>query len=224
MNGAGDGRTGVLGGTFNPVHIGHLCAAEAAAEALGLERVLFVPCADPPHKSHANDDALAPAKARLGWLRAAVEDNPRFAVDSLEIDREGVSYSVDTLRALGERLAPARPVFLIGEDAFRLIGSWRQPREVFRLAHLAVMTRPPREPGRLADWIPEDARADLEPAPDGESARHREGTWLRRVAIPALDVSSSDIRARIREGRSVRYLLPEAVRQEVLASGAYARK
>lgn len=214
---------GMFGGTFNPIHIGHLRAAEEVAESLGLARVLFVPCAEPPHKSAASEDVIAPARLRLAWVEAAVAGNPRFGVDALEIERGGASYSVDTLRAVAPRLAPERPVFLIGHDAFALLGSWREPRELFRLAHFAVTTRPPAPSGSLADWLPEELRGEFEVAPDGRSARHRSaGTWTRLVEISALDVSASDIRARLRAGRSVRYLLPEAIHQAVLESGVYA--
>ena len=212
--------TGVFGGTFNPIHIGHLRAAEEVAEALELAKVLFVPSAEPPHKE---EHALAPAALRLEWVRAAVEGNPRFEVDPLEVERGGASYSVDTLRVLGERLAPERPAFIIGHDAFVEIGSWREPQALFDLANFAVMTRPPAVAGRLADWLPRVAARCFELGDDGV-ARHREaGTWVRLVEIPALDISASDIRARLREGRSVRYLVPEAIRRAVLESGVYAR-
>jgi nicotinate-nucleotide adenylyltransferase len=217
-------RLGVFGGTFDPIHVGHLRAAEEAAEALGLERVVFVPSAAPPHKHRRSGDPLAPAASRLAWVRLAVDGNPRFEVDPLEIERGGPSFSVDTLRSIGAQVAPERPVFLIGEDAFAELGTWREPEKVLTLAHFAVLTRPPLRRGPLADGLSPALRADLELAADGHSARHRSaGTWIRRVEITALDVSASDLRARLRQGRSVRYLLPEAVRAAVLASGAYGR-
>jgi nicotinate-nucleotide adenylyltransferase len=220
-------RIGVYGGTFNPIHVGHLRAAEEVAEALGLERVLFVPSAVPPHKPDAPHAGIASAEERLAWVRLAIEDNPRFAADPIEVERGGASYLVDTLAALRERLARtqrgAELVFLVGSDAFAEMGAWRAPRELFRLAHYAVIVRPPLRRGSLAEWLPDAVRGDLELAPDGRSGRHREaGTWLRLVEIAGFDVSSSDVRQRLQEGRSVRYLLPEAVRLAVLASGAYA--
>ncbi len=216
-------RTGVYGGTFNPIHLGHLRAAEEVAEALGLNRVLFVPSAEPPHKAPGAHDPLAPAELRLAWVRRAVADNPRFEADDLEIARGGASYSVDTLRNLGEQLAPERPVFLIGHDAFVEIGSWREPEALFELAHFAVTTRPPVRGGTLPEWLPPGMRATFELGADGQTARHRDaGTWVRLVEISALDVSASDIRARVRERRSVRYLVPEPIRREVLESGVYA--
>jgi nicotinate-nucleotide adenylyltransferase len=215
----------MIGGTFNPIHVGHLRAAEEVVDALGLERMLFVPSAEPPHKTARVGDPIAPARERLAWVRIAIEGNPAFGVDDLEIERGGRSYAVDTLSVLAERLAPGRPVFLIGHDAFVEVGTWREPERLFELAHWAVITRPPVTGGSLADWLPKRVRDDIELAPDGLSGAHRRAdTWIRLLEIPALDISASEIRARLRAGRSVRYLLPEAVRKAVLESGAYAAR
>ena len=212
---------GICGGTFNPIHVGHLRAAEEVAEALDLERVLFVPSAQPPHKAEDPGDPIAPAELRLAWVRLAIEGNPRFAVDPIEVERGGASYLVDTLRALRRR-EDGELVFLVGCDAFAEMGTWREPRELFRLASYAVTTRPPVRAGRLGDWLPDVVKEDVALAADGRSGRHRAApTWLRLVEITGFDVSSSDVRWRLREGRSVRYLLPEAVRRAVLESGAY---
>jgi len=217
-------RTGVLGGTFNPIHVAHLRAAEEIALALDLERVLFVPSARPPHKAEDPSDPIAPPDARLAWVRSAVADNPRFAVDTLEIDRAGTSYLVDTLAAIAERTAPERPVFLLGTDAFRDLATWRAPERLLALAHFAVATRPPLGAASLSEWLPASLAAPFEMADDGQSARHGEaGTWIQLVEITALDVSASAIRAAIRSGRSVRYLLPESIHDAVLASGCYTK-
>jgi nicotinate-nucleotide adenylyltransferase len=217
-------RVGIFGGTFNPIHVGHLRAAEEVVEALDLERLIFVPCAEPPHKRGAATDPIAPAEARLAWVRLAVEGNEHFGVDPLEVERGGPSYSVDTLRAIGLHTRPELPVFVLGQDAFTEVGTWREPAALFSLAHFAVITRPPVAKGSLADWLPEAVRGEVELAPDGLSGRHLgAGTWLRVVEITALDVSASDIRRRLREGRSVRYLLPEGVRHAVSESGVYGQ-
>jgi nicotinate-nucleotide adenylyltransferase len=134
---AGAGLLGVFGGTFNPIHLGHLRAAEQVVEILGLDRMLFVPAADPPHK---REEALAPAELRLAWVRRAVAGNKRFEVDALELGRRGPSFSVDTLREIGARVAPKRPVFVIGCDALAELGSWREPETILRLLL--------RQPGR----------------------------------------------------------------------------
>jgi nicotinate-nucleotide adenylyltransferase len=216
-------RVGIFGGTFNPIHLGHLRAAEELREALDLERVVFVPAAQPPHKGGDAGGPIAPAAERLRWVRSAVEGYPRFEVDPLEIDRGGPSYSVDTLRAIGARTAPDLPVFALGCDAFAELDTWREPRTLFSLAHFAVMTRPPVRCGSLADWLPECVRDDVEVSADGLSGRHRAAaTWIRLLPIFALDISSSEIRARIRAGRSVRFLVPEAVREAVERNPLYA--
>lgn len=220
--GAAPSRVGIYGGTFNPIHLGHLRAAEEVAEALELERVLFVPSATPPHKLEEPGDAIAPAADRFAWVRLATQDNPRFGVDDVEVARGGTSFLVDTLAALRAKLA-AELVFLVGSDAFAEMGAWRAPRELFRLAHYAVIARPPLRDGHLARWLPEAVRDDVEIAADGRSGRHRSaGTRIWLVEIAGLAVSSSEIRRRLQAGRSVRYLLPEPVHRAVLASGAYA--
>ena len=216
-------RIGLFGGTFNPIHLGHLRAAEEVAEKLDLERVVFLPSAEPPHKQES-EEVIASARDRLQWVRLAIQGNPRFDLDPIELDRRGPSYSVDTLRALqgGARQEP--PVFVIGLDAFAEIDSWREPEALFSLASFAVLTRPPAERSTLADCLPRSA-AGLELAPDGSSARHPSApTWVRLVEITALDISSTDVRARLRAGLSVRYLVPEAVREAILESGVYATK
>ena len=215
-------QVGLFGGTFNPIHLGHLRAAEEVAEALALERMVFVPSAQPPHKLPNGGDALAPANLRLAWVNAAIANNPRFAVDTLELEREGPSYSVDTLRSYATMLEPARCVFVIGQDAFVELGSWREPEALLELSHFAVTTRPPRGKGSLETWLPHGLAHQVEFAHDGLSARHRSAkTWIRTIEISSLEISSSDIRARLRAGRSVRYLLPDEIHDAVVQSRVY---
>jgi nicotinate-nucleotide adenylyltransferase len=204
--------------------MGHLRAAEEVAEVLGLERVIFVPSAQPPHKRASEEDPIAPAAERLAWVRAAVAGNSIFAVDALEVERGGSSFAVETLRSIGRKTAPELPVFIIGHDAFANLGTWREPEALLTLAHFAVTTRPPVAQGSLAEWLPSVYKEVVEIAPDGLSGRHRAaGTWIRLIEISVLDIASSDIRTRLREGRSVRYLIPDAVYDAVVHSGAYTR-
>ncbi len=213
-------RVGILGGTFNPIHLGHLRAAEEVAEELELARMLFVPAADPPFKGHG-EVALAPARERAGWVEAALRGNPRFELCELELERPGPSYTADTLQQLARELTPAELVFVIGQDAFAELDSWREPETLTALAHFAVMTRPPGG-GDLASWLPAGLRDSYTLDPTGESARHRRsGTWVRRIAISALDISATDLRRRVRERRSIRYLVPETVRAAIEACEAY---
>ncbi|RMG85566.1 MAG: nicotinate-nucleotide adenylyltransferase [Candidatus Dadabacteria bacterium] len=199
------GGIGVFGGTFNPVHLGHLRAAEEVADALGLERVWFVPARIPPHKGAGG---LAPAEARLEWLREAVADNPRFGVSDRELRREGPSYTVDTLTEWRAEAGPeGRLWFLLGADAFREIHTWHRYPELFALADLAVMRRPPDE-GPLGP--PRALEGEFEATPHGY--RHRSGREVRIVRVTPLDISSSSIRDLVAHGRSVRYLVPDPVR------------
>lgn len=219
-------RIGIYGGTFNPIHLGHLRAAEAVAHQLGLARVIFVPSGQPPHK-HDNDpaDPIADADLRLDWVREAIADNPQFSLSRLEVEREGPSYLVDTLSAFCRDLAGERIVFLLGCDAFAELGSWREPRRLLTLADFAVITRPPESEGNLRDWLPDCVRDDVDLAPDGRVATHREAeTRIELVEIRALDVSATDVRARIRSGESLRSLVPESVREAIEQSRAYAAR
>ncbi len=212
--------TGVFGGTFNPIHLGHLRVAEEVCEALGLARMLFVPSADPPLK-RVGGDVIAPARERLRWVERAVQGNPRFVVDALELEREGPSFSVDTLRILGERFG-APPVFVLGRDAFAELPAWREPERLLSLAHFAVMTRPPQGAEPLSAWLAPELAKAFDWDASGDGARHRSaGTWLRRVAVTPLDISATDVRRRLRAGLSVRYLLPDSIHDAVVASGIY---
>lgn len=212
------GSLGVFGGTFNPIHLGHLRAAEQVVELLGLERLLFVPSGAPPHKG---SDALAPAALRLEWVERAIADNKNFEVDPLETRRVGPSYSIDTLRELADPTAPARPVFVIGCDALRELATWREPGAVLELAHIAVMARPESGASAGADLrdivAPELADA-YKFSSDGRTGRHRASdAWIRWLPIEPLDISATDIRARVRDGRSIRYLVPEAILDSVIS-------
>ena len=219
------GGVGIFGGTFNPIHIGHLRAAEEVAEDLALAELRFVPALHPPHKEGPAAAGIVPAEQRLAWIDLAIRGNPRFRADDREIRRGGASYTVDTLRELAGELGPARAVFVIGADALSELDTWRSPDRVLALAHFAVMARPGAA-GRIRDLrrlLPERLRGQFRFAPDGRSGAHRRaGTRIGIVEVTALDVSASAIRARLRSGRSIRYLLPEAVRRAVVESGAYA--
>ena len=191
-------RRGLFGGSFNPPHVGHLAVAEACGQALGLDRVVWMPAAAPPHK--LGDAALAPAADRLALVRLAIAGNPRFHASDLELRRAAdgrPSYTVDTLRALG---ADGDWALLVGGDSLAGFARWREPREILRRARLAAYRRPGADLGDVPDWVL--ARTDF-------------------VDGPALDLSSTELRARAAAGRTVRYLVPDAVGEAIAERGLY---
>ena len=206
---------GILGGTFNPVHLAHLRIAEEVREALGLESVLFVPAGDPPHKRAI----IAPFEQRLEMLEIATAPNPAFEVSDLEGRREGRSYTLHTLRELGARHPDRRLWFIIGSDAFELLEGWHRPEELFALASFAVVGRPGKAARPLEALLPATLARDFEPTPLG--LEHRSGQEIREVAVTPLAVSASDLRRRVARGASLRYLVPDAVIDYIQKHGLY---
>lgn len=198
-------RIGILGGSFNPPHLAHLvCASEAAAQ-LGLERVLLTPVAKPPHKDAERDPG---PQERLELCRLAVAGDERLGVCDLEVRRGGSSYTVDTLRALHAQTPEDDLTFIVGGDIALGLPSWREPETVLELASLAVAERE----GAVREDVAERLRASF---PD---------RWAARVVffdMPRLDISSSQIRRRVAEGRSIRYLVPEPVAEHIARGRLY---
>ena len=187
------GATGVFGGTFDPIHLAHLAVAEAARDAFGLLRVLFIPAAQPPHKPGRD---ISPVEDRLAMVEAAVEGNPAFEISRLEIERSGPSYTVDTLTALCEAAPGDRLALILSAESYSEFGSWHEPRRILDLAALIVAPRvgyADADPDLIARQFPE-ARATVA-FMDG----------------PRIRLSASEIRQRAADGRSVRYLVPDAV-------------
>jgi nicotinate-nucleotide adenylyltransferase len=200
-------RAGILGGTFDPVHLGHLLLAEQAREALTLDQVIFVPAARPPHKPGR---VLTPFQLRLEMVQLAVRGIAGFSVSGIENDPVVPSWTVETLRRLSAAPnAPDELWLLLGADSLEELPTWREPEEIVRLAKLAVYPRP----GRDRPTIP----AVL--SPDQEKWR-AEGR-LVLLDGPRLALSSSEIRERLRLGRSVRFLVPEALGSFIAAHGLY---
>jgi nicotinate-nucleotide adenylyltransferase len=189
-------RLGVFGGTFDPVHTGHLVLAEQCREQGRLDRVLFVPAARPPNKL---DAPLTPFAQRVEMLELAVAGQPAFRVDELEKDRPGPSYTVHTLEELRRRHPGDEFFLLLGSDTLHDLKHWYQPERIAELAGFLVMLRP--------DWpaFSEDELAAALKLPDRAALRYQ------LVQTPLIDISSRDLRRRVAEGRSVRYLLPRAV-------------
>jgi nicotinate-nucleotide adenylyltransferase len=193
-------RLGVFGGTFDPPHHGHLALAEWARAELGLEQVLFVPAGDPPHKRRTGLSSVA---HRVAMTRLAVRGNPAFAVSTIEASRRGPSWTADTIRALAAAHPRARLHLLMGADMFATFASWREPDEIARLAVLVVALRPGSHASRRV------------PAPV------RDGRGVVWLGNPGLEVSSSAVRERARAGRSLRYLVPDAVVRYLERHGLY---
>lgn len=209
---------GILGGTFDPIHFGHLRLGLEVAERCGLAQVRFIPAGRPPHR----DAPATPAADRLAMARLAAAGNPLFAVDEREVERAGPCYTVDTLDSLRAELGPARPICLItGADAFLGLPKWSRWTRIFDLAHVIVAGRPgygittaALDAGLSAEYgrrLAADA-AELAQAPAGR---------ILEAEIPLLDISATDIRARRAAGRSARYLLPDAVLDYIDAHGLY---
>ena len=185
------GPVGILGGTFDPIHIAHLAIAEEAREALGLSKVLFIPAAMPPHKV---DRPVSDPEHLMAMVELAIADNPAFEASRIELGRTGPSYTVDTLEALGADGADL--VLILSAEAFRDLRTWHRPERILELARLAVVPR---------DGFPDTNRSFL--------AEHFPGFEDRATFLggPRLRLSASELRERAASGRSLRYLVPDAV-------------
>jgi len=194
-------RLGVVGGTFDPMHNGHIAAAEAAVECADLDEVVFVPTGTPPHRP----PAVASAAQRIEMCRLAIADDPRFSVSDVEVKRAGPSYTVDTLLALRGENPHAELFLVLGWDAAALFRSWQRPQEVIALAPVVVVTRP----GRKAPDSKDLAAAGLQPG----------RVILCERSTPA--VSASQIREAVREGKDVSGLVPAAVARYIASAHIY---
>ena len=197
-------KLGVLGGTFNPPHIGHLVCAQEAHDQLGLDRVVLMPAGQPPHKAIAADPG---AEARHELCRLAIGGDERFAVSRLELDRPGRSWTVDTLKSLHDESPQDDLTFIVGGDMARSLPTWREPEAVLELATLAVAERAGAER--------EDIRGELRALPTARGER------VRFFDMPRVDVSSSLVRERVATGRPIRYLVPDAVADAIAQNGWY---
>jgi nicotinate-nucleotide adenylyltransferase len=213
---------GIFGGTFNPIHLGHLRAVEEVREAHGLGEVRLVPAALPPHKEAAG---LAGAAHRLRMVELAVAGVPGFHVSTVELDRPGPSYSVDTLRAVRAEVGDsARLVFILGHDAFREFHTWKEHAAIFSLCDVVVVTRPPAPAALSHEEIPLAARESFWYDSVSGVFRHQSGHVLTLQRITALDISAASIRAHVAAGRSIRFLVPPAVEAYITEHGLYRQE
>ena len=200
-------RLGIFGGSFDPIHLGHLILAECCRESCQLDKVLFVPAARSPHKL---ESAPLQDKHRIEMIELAVGGHPNFEVNLSEIKRGGVSYTVDTLTEIKAQFPAAELYFLMGADSLEQFLSWREPNRVCELATLLVVGRPGADHpnvGEVLQGIVTDDRLDA----------------IRKCQItaPLIDLSSTDIRARCQHGQSIRYRVPRAVEEYIRSNGLY---
>lgn len=212
---------GLLGGTFNPIHLGHLRGMEVARETFKLEKAYFIPAALPPHKDVKIE--VSPAH-RLEMVRLAIRDNPVFSVSDVELSREGKSYSIDTILHFRKQYPEAELFFVVGLDSFLEVHTWKRYQDLFSLCHFVVLNRIGSKRRKLIDLTPRAFWADFH---HGKNANHwvhaPSGRSTHFLDRPLMDISSSEIRQRIRTGRSIRYMMQEEVEAYVHENGFYSR-
>ncbi|MQY52574.1 nicotinate-nucleotide adenylyltransferase [Rhodocyclus tenuis] len=217
------GVTGLFGGTFDPVHLGHLRLAEEAADRLGLSEVRWIPAGQPTHRETPSVNA----QNRLAMVQLAIARNPRFTLDATEVASAQPSYTVPTLRRLRQEASGTgeRPlVLLLGADAFAGLPDWRDWTDLFALAHIAIAHRPgfPIEPGNLPPALAEVFRARYRASP--EVLREAPAGHIVSFAMTQLDISATQIRTLLRNARSARYLLPDAVIDYIRREHLYCKE
>jgi nicotinate-nucleotide adenylyltransferase len=212
-------KIGLFGGTFDPIHWGHLRSAEEVSETFSLDRVFFVPASIPPHK---RGQTTTPVKHRLRMVRLAVARNRRFAVSTAEITRPGISYSIDTLRHFARKLRKADSLyFIVGLDAFREIGTWKDFAELFSLATFIVTSRPGTKDRNLLRGTGVAVKRLFCYDPKEGCYRHRSGSRLLFIELTDIAISASEIRNLVKRGQSIRYLVPSSVENYIKKTGLY---
>lgn len=195
-------RIGVYGGTFDPIHLGHLIVAEEMTHRLKLDVVLFVPTGRPPHKT---GQTISPDRDRVEMVKLAIRNNPNFRLSTVDVDRPELSYTAETLRILSCQFPESELYFIMGEDSLRDLPTWHEPNRIARQAMLAVALRPE---------VVVDIDDVLEAVPD---ARDR----IVTVNMPLIEISSSDIRRRVAHSEPITYHVPDSVKDYIDASGLY---
>ncbi len=199
------GKIGIMGGTFDPIHYGHLVTAEAARDKFNLDRVIFVPSGNPPHKRHK---AISTGNDRMNMTMLATANNPYFEVSDIELDREGYTYTIDTLKEFIVRYGvDSRFYFITGADAVMEILTWKDVSFILKLCRIVSAYRPGSDMHKFKNMVDELERV------------HRSN--IHMIEVPALAISSTEIRKRVRDGITIKYLLPEKVEEYILDRGMY---
>ena len=212
-------RIGLFGGTFNPIHLGHLRGAEEIWQAFQLEEVIFIPSSVPPHKV---TEKIIEAKHRLEMVNLAISSNPHFSASDLELSRPGRSFSIDTIRFFQERLEDTF-FFILGGDAFAEIETWKDFQNLFSLCHFIVMARPGSQKNISPSPFPEILIPDFRHAPGEKAWIHHSGHRVYFKEISFLDISSTKVRELIEKGESVKYLIPAEVEAYIQKHGLYRK-
>ncbi len=210
---------GLFGGTFNPIHLGHLRGAEEIRESFGLTEVVFIPAAIPPHKEMKG---MIDASHRLEMVRLAISKNPCFSISDIELKRSGKSYSIDTIRHF-RRIHQGPLFFILGADAFLEIETWREFQALFSLCHFIVMARPESKGKGYFPELPEGLASFFRHDPSEETWTHASGNCLYLKAITFFDISSTKVRELIDKKASIRYLIPTEVEAYIQEKGLYQR-
>jgi nicotinate-nucleotide adenylyltransferase len=210
-------RLGILGGTFNPIHYGHLRIAEEAREALSLDRVIFIPALTPPHKRVADD---VPFEDRYAMTQRGIAGNRWFVATPMEREMPPPSYSYNTLSRLTGEYPEASLFFIIGSDTFRELDLWHRYRELFELTNFIVLHRPGFDLDDLTTSIPRGMEGEFDRL-DRRMIQHRSGSLVHLVEGCGLDISSSRLRSMARHGESLRYLTPDGVIDYIADKGIY---
>ena len=212
-------RLGLFGGTFNPIHLGHLRAAVEVREAFNLDRLLLIPSANPPHK---RADHVANAEDRLEMVRLAIQDEPSLEASDVELARPGLSYTIETLRYFQEQFGPESDIhFIVGQDAFSEITTWKSYQGLFETAHFILMTRPRSKLRSLEDFIHTQISAEYQYDPISNRYSHPRWCTIFCLNITYLDISATEIREWIRRGRSIRFLVPDVIQGFINKKGLY---
>ena len=211
-------KTGILGGTFNPIHLAHLRIAEEVHQACKLDQTLFIPAAEPPHKDVAGEISFA---HRLTMVEEAIKGYPDFQASDLELQRSGKSFSVDTLEILRQQDPHGERYFIIGLDSYRDIASWKEFSRIFSLSHVVVTTRPGIVVKEPLEPLPVAMHQDFCYDEGSKKIRYKSGNCLIFLEETRLDISSSQIRARLKEGQPIKHLVPAAVAAYIEKNGLY---
>jgi nicotinate-nucleotide adenylyltransferase len=205
-------KTGIFGGTFNPIHFAHLRIAEEIRDMFRLDRVIFVPAATPPHKPLAENLSF---ESRLEMVRMAARSNPFFSVSDIEGKRAGKSYSIDTIRLFRELYPGDEFFFIMGSDSFAEFSSWKQYSAIFECCNIVAITRPGVEIASLREALPVDMARDFCYYEAEKRLAHKSGYSVYHIVGTQLDISSTAIREMVKTGRSIKYLTPEPVEQYI---------